>query len=98
MVRARIRVGDIVHYVSHGTPVGTDGSQAFPSACRAAIITEVAAEGEHLLLTGQAGMEYTGYELVVGLAVLNPSGLFFHRAAMDPDGRSGGTWHWPERT
>lgn len=34
-------VGRIVHYVSHGTPVRSDGSQAFTQECRAAIITEV---------------------------------------------------------
>jgi hypothetical protein len=33
----------------------------------------------------------------VTLCVLNPTGIFFHWAAMDPDGQ-GGTWHWPERT
>ena len=34
----------------------------------------------------------------VGLAVLNPSGVFFNEA--EYDGRvtpSGGTWHWPEQ-
>ncbi len=30
-----------VHYVSYGTPIKTDGSQAFTSTCRAAKITEV---------------------------------------------------------
>jgi hypothetical protein len=34
-------IGRIVHYVSFGTPLEPDGSQAFTSACRAAIITEV---------------------------------------------------------
>lgn len=34
-------VGRVVHYVSYGTPKRTDGSQAFTSQCRAAIITEV---------------------------------------------------------
>jgi hypothetical protein len=33
----------------------------------------------------------------VGLAILNPSGLFFARnVAYDPDG-SPGSWHWPDR-
>lgn len=36
-------VGQIVHYVSYGTPVRADGSQAYTSRCRAAIITEVGA-------------------------------------------------------
>lgn len=34
-------VGRIVHYVSHGSPVQPDGTQAHESKCRAAIITEV---------------------------------------------------------
>ncbi|HEV8653131.1 MAG TPA: hypothetical protein VG276_27995 [Actinomycetes bacterium] len=39
---------------------------------------------------------------VVGLCVLNPTGLFFHAIAdggcrQDEDGKAGGTWHWPER-
>ncbi|MDT3395427.1 hypothetical protein RKE29_01970 [Streptomyces sp. B1866] len=38
-------VGRIVHYVSHGTPVREDGSQAHPPACRAAIVTEVTFAG-----------------------------------------------------
>ncbi|UQA92125.1 hypothetical protein [Streptomyces halobius] len=59
----RPSVGRIVHYVSHGTPVRSDGSQAFASACRAAIVTEVAADDP-----GR-----------VGLAVLNPTGQFSPR-------------------
>lgn len=34
---------------------------------------------------------------VVGLAVLNPTGLFLHDAAYSEDAFRGGTWHWPER-
>ena len=33
-------VGVIVHYVSHGTPVGPDGYQAYTSQCRAAVVTD----------------------------------------------------------
>ena len=38
----------------------------------------------------------------VGLAVLNPSGMFFHSladggCAHDEGQIYGGTWHWPER-
>ncbi|WP_262702061.1 MULTISPECIES: hypothetical protein [Streptomyces] len=82
-------VGRVVHYVSHGTPARPDGSQAFRQECRAAIVTEVDKEDPTR----------------VGLAVLNPSGLFFHPLAggcvLDeaPEGaRDGGSWHWPERT
>lgn len=79
-------VGRIVHYVSHGTPVRSDGSQAFPPTCRAAIVTEVddADPGR------------------VGLAVLNPTGQFFHSlgagGSVHAEGAHvGGSWHWPER-
>lgn len=34
-------VGRMVHYVSHGTPVKSDGSQVFESECRAAVVTGV---------------------------------------------------------
>lgn len=77
-------VGRIVHYVSYGTPVQPNGSQAFTSECRAAIITEVSEE--------------TGFGKLVGLCVLNPTGQFFNRGVEhDRTGETGGTWHWPER-
>ncbi|WP_240812569.1 hypothetical protein [Streptomyces sp. DASNCL29] len=83
-------VGRVVHYVSHGTPVRPNGSQAYTQQCRAAIVTEVDPEDADR----------------VGLAVLNPSGMFFHPLTADggcvldeaPEGaRDGGSWHWPER-
>ncbi len=84
-------VGRIVHYVSHGTPVRGDGSQAFASECRAAIITEVEL-GTPTSLGGER----------VGLAVLNPGGMFFHPltaggCVQRENNKVGGSWHWPER-
>lgn len=94
-------VGRVVHYVSHGTPVRADGSQAFTSQCRAAIITEVALVSEQDL--AQAEIEHwdEAARHVVGLCAFNPTGMFFHSIAdggalWDPNA-SGGTWHWPER-
>ena len=87
-------VGRIVHYVSYGTPVRRDGSQAFTSRCRAAIVTEVGTADQDVV-TGR-----------IGLCAINPTGLFFHSLAdggcvIDEDeggsGYVGGTWHWPER-
>ena len=73
-------VGRIVHYVSYGTPPRNDGSQAYASENRAAIVTRVNEDG------------------TVGLAVLNPTGLFFHESVMaDFEENQPGTWHWPER-
>ena len=97
-------IGEVVHYVSYGTPGGE-----YTSQCRAAIITE------------------TNTSDTVGLAVLNPTGVFFDRTVTYHDGaetpgspgcpaphadgpmrycvcgwmeasHKGGTWHWPECT
>ena len=74
----RAYVGQVVHYVSYGTPGGE-----YRSACRAAILSEVSGEVRD----------------VVGLVVLNPTGIFFRSLA---DGgcdyrsgnfASGGSWH-----
>ncbi|GGZ23169.1 hypothetical protein GCM10010387_15340 [Streptomyces inusitatus] len=81
-------VGRIVHYVSHGTPLRSDGSQAFRSACRGAMVTEVD--------SNDPGR--------VGLAIENPTGKFYHPLSdggcvLDEAGCGaglGGTWHWPE--
>ncbi len=84
-------VGRIVHYVSHGAPPREDGTQAYTSVCRAAIITETT--------------EHPDADGTVSLAVLNPTGAFFNlnvphaedKAAGTPE-HPAGTWHWPERT
>lgn len=97
-------VGRIVHYVSHGTPPRADGSQAYASQCRAAVITEVD-DMEPVPAHGVPS---------VGLCVLNPTGQFFNQgvpfgdargvlyegdagSGPQPARRAGGTWHWPER-
>ena len=86
MTQQQPTVGRIVHYVSHGTPVREDGTQAYTPQCRAAVVTEVD--------------EVDSFR--VGLAVLNPTGQFFH--SLDAGGcmadfteNQGGSWHWPER-
>lgn len=94
-------VNRMVHYISHGTPLRPDGSQAYTSRCRAAIITEVGPETDEVL--GQAyleGWDKPEYLHIVGLVAINPTGFFFHSLT---DGgcrydtnRSAGTWHWPE--
>jgi hypothetical protein len=80
-------VGRRVHYVSHGSPVREDGTQAYAAQCRAAIITEVT--------------EHPDADQTCGLAVLNPEGMFFKQgvpADFSGAAKAGGTWHWPERT
>ena len=86
-------VGRVVHYVSYGTPGGE-----YKSECRAAVITEVPGHLPRSMepLDGCPN----GYEdvWVVDLCALNPTGMFFNRGVLqDEDGKSGGTWHWPER-
>jgi len=65
------QVGEVVHYVSYGTPGGEYGKE-----CRAAIVTQ----------GGQSAGE-------IGLAVLNPTGMFFNRSIRyDADGAPGTRW------
>lgn len=73
--RAAPQVTGLVHYVSHGTPVRTDGSQAYKSLCRAAIVTEVPKElyGAETVSNGADGLWR------IGLCVLNPTGQFFNQ-------------------
>jgi len=44
MSKNTLRIGDIVHYVSYGTPGGE-----YKSCCRAAIVTEIGPEEEVIL-------------------------------------------------
>lgn len=90
MAEQKPSIGRVVHYVSHGSPLRPDGTQAFQSQCRAAIVTEV------------ADPNFGEGETDAGLCVLNPTGLFFHSladggCAYDGQNGTGGTWHWPER-
>lgn len=80
-------IGANVHYVSYGTPGGE-----YPSVCRAAIITEVGQWPD-----GISEADKHNIAVPVGLAVLNPEGMFFNRGCMQSEGsHDGGTWHWPE--
>lgn len=76
-------VNCFVHYVARGS-----ADCVFPSACRAAIVTEV-------------GISENPGDPVVGLCVINPTGLFFHPidagGVTYSDSHEPGTWHWPER-
>lgn len=91
-------VGRIVHYVSHGTPIRLDGTQAYTSRCRAAIITDVGT-GRVQVRNGDGDLvvdEPDGDQFTVGLCVLNPTGYFFdQRVPFHPN--APGAWHWPER-
>lgn len=81
------KITPTVGRIVHYVSYGTPGGE-YVKECRAAIVTEVSpesnAKGDHL----------------VGLCVLNPTGLFLNRAIPYDDGayldHKGGTWHWPE--
>lgn len=85
MSEQRPSVGRMVHYTSHGSADGVYGK-----ACRAAMVTAVD--------------ETTGR---LDLLVANPTGIHFphgvngehidDKIEPGPSGRTGGTWHWPER-
>lgn len=88
MMEQKPSVGRVVHYVSYGTPGGE-----YTSQCRAAIITEVGQWPD-----GISEADKHNIAVPVGLAVLNPEGMFFNRGCMQSEGgHTGGTWHWPER-
>lgn len=78
-------IGKIVHYVSHGSPVREDGTQAYTRQCRAAIVTETTEDSDTvgLVALNPTGMFF--HSLADG------------GCAHDESQRYGGTWHWPER-
>lgn len=89
-------VGRIVHYVSHGTPVRADGSQAFASQCRAAIITEVG-DGNRVGLTAINPTGLFFHPLAAGGCDLDDRDNEIYTAGTERRPYHGGTWHWPER-
>lgn len=95
--RGTPKVGDTVHYASHGTPVLEDGTQAYETKCRAAIITEVMTNEDLGFVGDVSRMSAEDLESLpvfpIGLCVLNPSGTFFNEAEYDEDAMRGGTWH-----
>ncbi len=90
-------VGQIVHYVSYGSPVRENGTRRYESKCRAAIVTDVPD-----LLSEQPNDGTT-----VSLAVLNPTGVHHDIEVPYDEWDSvsafvgaqpqGGSWHYPER-
>lgn len=74
-------IGRVVHYHSYGTSGGE-----FKPEPRAAIITQVLAPDE--------SDENDPY---VGLAVLNPTGMFFNACVAYSEEPLPGCWSWPPR-
>lgn len=80
-----IDVGDRVVYMSHGSPVLSDGTQKYKPEPRAAIVTAVP--------------EWPGLApRRLSLCVLNPTGMFFDLDVPYSGGREGGTWHERDRS
>jgi hypothetical protein len=87
-------VGRIVHYVSYGTPAREDGTQAYPSACRAALVTEAGAEGVVGLMVANPTGQFFNRGVVHDGGHAHTEDL----AMCDQLFHEGGTWHWPART
>lgn len=77
-----MKVGDIVHYVSHGTPARADGIQAYTAQCRAAVISEFDMDSVNI---GLVVLNPTGFFF----HPLADGGCARERA----DRMAGGTWH-----
>lgn len=75
MTEQKPSVGRIVHYVSHGSSVRPDGTQAFTSECRAAIVTST------------AHVDNGDSKELVDLCVLNPTGFFFNTGCQHDEGQ-----------
>lgn len=85
-MKQTVVVGDIVHYVSFGTPKGE-----YKPQCRAAIVSET---GDLLVdINRYPGREISNNDEVVNLVVLNPTGLFFDQGCLLDKGRTPGTFH-----
>lgn len=50
------RIGDTIHYTSHGTPLLADGTRAYHPQCRAAIVTALGDPNIALAILNPTGM------------------------------------------
>jgi hypothetical protein len=77
-----VKIGDMVHYVSYGTPGGE-----YTSQCRAAVVVGIPGPGDP---------DSRNTDNPLDLVVLNPTGMFFNRCNRGEDDQTGGTWHLME--
>lgn len=85
-------IGRIVHYVSHGSPVRADGTQAYTSQCRAAVVTEVDGDTVGLCVLNPTGFFF--HSVADGGCPYDEWDGTTALAGTEPQG---GSWHWPER-
>ena len=97
------KVGEIVHYVSHGTPRRDDGSQAYRSECRAAVVTQVGLIRDRVGLcvlnpSGQFFNEWNDHDpgTFVGPAREAAPGEPLPEIGCHELDFAGGTWHRPQ--
>ncbi|MGW5925220.1 hypothetical protein ACWF2L_03100 [Streptomyces anulatus] len=91
----RPAIGRVVHYVSHGSPVRDDGTQAFPSVCRSAEITEVDQDGRvGLLVKNPDGLFFHPIGHRNGPCPYAPWDC---AAPVPGELPQAATWHWPGR-
>lgn len=76
-------IGRVVHYQSYGTP----GGEHLPEP-RAAIVTCIYEDAPDLADPAKT---------YVGLAVLNPTGMFFNQLVPYAEAPTPGHWNWPPR-
>lgn len=82
-------VGRIVHYQAYGSPNGE-----YKSEPRAAIVTQVL---ENTTTEGAENQQTEGWVPNVGLAILNPTGMFFNPSIPYSAEPKAGHWSWPPK-
>ena len=96
-------VGEVVHYVSVGSPVREDGSQLYPSVCRAALVTETYDFSSELgLMVVNPTGQFFNRRTPNGNAPGEESGVVFTEGVRDLCGSGRyafppGSWHYPHR-
>lgn len=93
MIAQKPTVGRIVHYQAYGTPNGE-----YPSVPRAAVVTQLLVQEAFVGGLGpdepDGTLEFKGD---VGLAILNPTGMFFNPSVPYSEEPKPGHWNWPPR-
>lgn len=95
------RVSDLVHYVSHGSPVREDGTQAYKSLCRAAMVTEVTGDMVGLMVANPTGQFFNQGTRYDGGTFTGPEreakpGEPLPLITCDDLTFEGGSWHWQD--